>query len=137
MKRFQIIATTCLLSVLFLTGCGSQNTIDGSSAEAAKKSIERISTKLTEQEKKEFQKALITLAMYDEDGNMLMAKALFDQKTRQEVMSQSPEEFAESHFKSLDGKTPSEVIEKAKKIQEKAGKKIDKINEMIERQSSR
>ena len=91
-----------LASIFFIQGCGgSSNTVDGSSEEAMKASIERIKESLDEEQKEEFEKAVMLLAF---DGAKLFQLGS-DKNAAEKMMREK-----------LGGKTASQIIEEAKTI---------------------
>lgn len=93
-----------LVSLFVVQGCGgSSNTVDGSSEEAMKASIQRIKESLDEEQKEEFDKAVMLLAF--DGANLFQLGA--DKNAAEKQMREK-----------LGGKTASQIIEEAKTIRE-------------------
>ena len=99
MKYFLI-----LLSVVLLSACGKA-TIDASSQDALQQSVEKIAEDMDQQEKAEFQQAVITIAMHHSSAAL------------QQAMSGNNIDAADVERQMLDalhGKSADEVISYAK-----------------------
>ena len=90
--------------VLFSLGC-SEPTIDATSDETAKASMERIHTSLSEEEKKKFQEALPVILFQDLESLENLFSA-----------AQDADSFKADALKKLHGKTAEEVIADAERI---------------------
>ncbi len=100
MKRFVLLAAMC--SAL-LTGCIKEKTIDARDEESLKSSISAIQGDLSDSQKKDFEEA-VQLLVFSELQNKGGIFAL---------AAQDPEDLASDLYKSLDGKSASEVIKLA------------------------
>ncbi|MFA8300741.1 MAG: DUF6694 family lipoprotein [Hyphomicrobiales bacterium] len=101
MKRLILLLS---LFVLMFTSCAKK--IDGSSKEAMQSSIAEISESMNEEEKTEFQQALMLVTF---SGVEL----------RDLIKDKDPDETAADLLSVLDGMTASEVISLAEEIKEK------------------
>ena len=90
--------------VLFSLGC-SEPTIDATSDETAKASMEQIHTSLSEEEKKTFQEALPVILFQDLESLENLFSA-----------AQDADSFKADALKKLHGKTAEEVIADAERI---------------------
>lgn len=115
MKLLKIILLAFGLSLL--AACG-QPTVDGSSEEATKKSIEKISKSLSEEEQKKFQQAVMVIAFSQAMSGMDMGKLMRGE-------SPDPDEIQAKVRERLNGKTAQEIIAEGERIRvemEKQGK---------------
>ncbi|GAA4356084.1 DUF6694 family lipoprotein [Kangiella marina] len=95
MKKFTYLLVAFAMT-LFLTACGAP-TIDASSEQAMKESVEEMTKDMTEAEKTEFGMAIMAVTMKVAMQNM-----------------GNPEKAEEAVQDALDGKTVEEVIEMSK-----------------------
>ncbi|RDX37265.1 hypothetical protein DZA50_02405 [Kangiella sp. HD9-110m-PIT-SAG07] len=95
MKKITYLLIACAMT-LFLTACGAP-TIDASSEEAMKTSMEEITKDMSEAEKTEFGMAIMAVSMQVAMENM-----------------GNPEKAEGAVQDALDGKTAQEVIEMSK-----------------------
>lgn len=90
---------------IFLSGCGD-TTIDGSSEESAKQSLDDIRSDLSDEKKQEFNEAMSAI-IFDDIGDL---GGLFG-------AAMEPEQFIDDIKGKIDGMTASEIIERGNKIQ--------------------
>jgi len=96
--RFSALAAC----VLVLLGC-SPATVDGSSEDAMKSSVDAMKKSLSPAESDRLGKALMVIAFASSGGNLL-------------EVAQNPDSFAENARRSLDGKTAEQIIAEADRI---------------------
>ncbi len=104
MKRILILVVTFFL-VLSFTACSSSPTLDTSSQEAMKKSVEKIMAELSQKDQKRFTKALTGIYMYSAFTNMGKIK--------------SGEDLKASVDAKIDGKTAKEIFAIAEDLKKK------------------
>ncbi|MGL5630815.1 MAG: DUF6694 family lipoprotein [Azovibrio sp.] len=106
MKLIKIILLAFGLSLL--AACG-QPTVDGSSDEATKKSIEKISKSLSEAEQKKFQEAVVMIAFNQAMSQMDMEKMMRGESPDVEAIQAQVRE-------RLHGKNAQEIIAEGERI---------------------
>ncbi len=106
MKR--LLLTLLAVTTLLLTGC--EPTVDASSEESLMSTIQEIKKSLPEEKRKDFDKAVMTVAFADVELGALMA-GIQDEDTLLKTAKEK-----------LDGKTADEIFAKAKVVRERREK---------------
>jgi PBP1b-binding outer membrane lipoprotein LpoB len=126
MKRILFI----LFALTLVAGCSSQPTVDTSTDEKMKSSIEQIRQSLPEEKKDDFDEALMVLAFSNISMEGLLAQGSLDAETTKAKMKES-----------LHGKTGDEVIAIAEEVIRKRKEKertqaIQEIKELEEQKAA-
>ncbi len=110
-----------VLLALALVGCG-EPTLDGTTEEAMKASVEKVAAKLDDAKKLKFKESLQVVAFSKLDVNSMMAG------------KQTPADASASMFKELNGKTADQVIAQADQIraEREAREKTQALSEIQE-----
>lgn len=106
MKLIKIILLAFGLSLL--AACG-QPTVDGSSNESVKQSIEKMNKSLSEAEQKKFQEAVLMIALNQAMSQMDMEKMMKGESPDPEVIQAQVRE-------RLHGKTAQEIIAEGERV---------------------
>ncbi len=122
--KYTIVVTTCIM----LSACGSSNEIDATNADTLSDSLKTIAKDMTEQERQTFSQDVLLVYGAKRDGaeklntNRLYSKdysMLFS--AQGELAGLLTEIFQDMSLKAseeLDGKSPSNIAEQAKKIRQ-------------------
>lgn len=100
------LLTAFLISALSLSSCNKTPRLDGSSEEALKQSVDSLKANLSDDKKKEFEKAVMTVAF---EGTNILQMAADAEGAKRRVRDR------------LNGRSAEEIIEASKKIQLERG----------------
>lgn len=94
-----------IFSCIFLAACNSEKKVDGSSVEAYKSSLDEMRENLTDEEKADFTKALLRIAL-EEAGKLAKERKGFDYVAN----PQDKEALEKAVRERLSGMTVDEVV---------------------------
>lgn len=102
-----------ILLLVLLFGCSSQPTIDASSDEALKASIENVQNSLSDDKKMEFRQAVLSIALQSFDPSQMMQQSGSDNDDATMVYLQAIKD-------RIDGKTADEIIALAESLRKES-----------------